>query len=159
MFYENSFRFSTLANISFTNFDFINTAMSGKPWSGEQELQTVLQELCGHKSNVPSSKIRQVVSIANKYVTDFKMVVYEIEKFIKKSANEDKMSGLFVLDSLCRQHSKDRETFAKRFGIRLKETISYFYKVSNEEKVRLPNQTKQRIPLTIYQLGNNQTNC
>lgn len=113
----------------------MSSSSSAKPWAGEQELQSVLQELCGHRSNVPSSKIRQVVSIANKYVSDFKMVVYEIEKFIKKAANEDKMSGLFVLDSLCRQHSKDRETFAKRFGIRLKESISYFNKVTSKEKV------------------------
>jgi hypothetical protein len=108
--------------------------MSSKHWAGEEELQKLLQELCGHTGGVPTSKVKQIVGVCNKYVQDFKMVVYEIEKFIKKSNPLDKLGGLFVLDSLSRQHSKERETFAKRFAVRLKETFTYLQKLPNHEK-------------------------
>lgn len=107
--------------------------MSAKPWSGETELQAALQDLCGQYP-VPASKIRQAVTVANKYSTEFKMVVYEIERFIKHAQLEDKIAGVFVMDSLCRQHSKERETFAKRFAVRLKDTASFLTKISGKDK-------------------------
>lgn len=110
--------------------------MSSKQWSGEVELLGLLQELCGH-SSVPTSKVKQIVTVCNKHIAEFKMVVYEIEKFIKKSNSEDKLGGLFVIDSLCRQHSKERETFAKRFSIRLRETLSYMAKIPPADKSNL----------------------
>lgn len=109
--------------------------MSNKHWAGEQELHKALQELAEYQSNVPTSKIRSVVSIANKYVSDFKMVVYEIEKFIRKSDDHQKITGLFVIDSLCKQHSKERELFSKRFALRLRDTFSHFSKFSEKDKV------------------------
>eukprot|EP01031_Cornospumella_fuschlensis_P038145 gene38145-46351_t len=107
--------------------------MSKPQWAGEAELQGALQELCGVYP-VPSSKIRQAVTVANKYCAEFKMVVYEIERFVKKAAAEDKIAGVFVMDSLCRQHSKERETFAKRFAVRLKDTTSFLLKVSAKDR-------------------------
>lgn len=65
------------------------------------------------------------------------MVVYEIERFIKKANNDDKIGGVFVIDSLCRQHSKEREIFAKRFSIRLRETMSFLQKTSSQDKATL----------------------
>eukprot|EP00599_Poterioochromonas_sp_BG-1_P007202 CAMPEP_0173151564 /NCGR_PEP_ID=MMETSP1105-20130129/11657_1 /TAXON_ID=2985 /ORGANISM="Ochromonas sp., Strain BG-1" /LENGTH=194 /DNA_ID=CAMNT_0014066967 /DNA_START=74 /DNA_END=656 /DNA_ORIENTATION=- len=62
------------------------------------------------------------------------MVVYEIERFIKKANNEDKIGGLYVLDMICRQSGKEKDIFAKRFAVRLKETIGYLTKVSNQDK-------------------------
>lgn len=107
-----------------------------KSWSGEAELQTALRELCGSYP-VAASKIRQAVTVANKYSQEFKMVVYEIERFIKKAAMEDKIAGVFVIDSLCRQHSKERETFAKRFALRLKETFGFLAKIPSRDKAKL----------------------
>ncbi|RYG59338.1 hypothetical protein EON64_20330, partial [archaeon] len=107
--------------------------MSNPQWAGEAELQGALQELCGIHP-VPSNKIRQAVTVANKYSGEFKMVVYEIERFVKKAAVEDKVAGVFVMDSLCRQHSKERETFAKRFAIRLKDTASFLLKLSAKDR-------------------------
>jgi hypothetical protein len=106
-----------------------------KPWAGEEELQTALQGLCGQYP-VPNSKVKNVTVVANKYVSDFKMVVYEIEKFLKKANNEDKVGGIFVIDMLCRQSGKEKDIFAKRFAVRLKETIGYLTKIPNPDKVR-----------------------
>lgn len=105
-----------------------------KPWSGEQELQSSLQNLSGQYP-IPNSKVKSAVVVANKYVNEFKMVVYEIERFIKKANNEDKIGGLYVLDMLCRQSGKEKDIFAKRFAVRLKETVGYLTKVSNQDKV------------------------
>eukprot|EP00981_Chlorochromonas_danica_P009543 scaffold2727_cov161-Ochromonas_danica.AAC.6 len=107
-----------------------------KSWSGEAELQTALRELCGSYP-VAASKIRQAVTVANKYSQEFKMVVYEIERFIKKATTEDKIAGVFVIDSLCRQHSKERETFAKRFALRLKDTFGFLAKIPSRDKAKL----------------------
>ncbi len=107
-----------------------------KSWAGEAEMLRALHELLEYTSNVPTSKIRSIVSIANKNIADFKMVAYEIEKFIKKSDDNHKIAGLFVIDSLCKQHSKEREIFSKRFAIRLKEIFAHFAKLSQKDKVR-----------------------
>lgn len=107
---------------------------SGKQWVGEEELQNLLKELRGHSQGVPTSKIKQIVSFCNKHIQDFKMIVYEIEKYIRKAEHVDKLGGLFVLDSLSRQHSKERDTFMKRFAIRLKETMSFMNKVPAQDK-------------------------
>ncbi len=109
--------------------------MSTKSWSGESDLLKALHELLDHHSTVPTSKIRAIVSIANKHIADFKMVVYEIEKFIRKSDDHNKIAGLFVIDSLCKQHSKERDIFSKRFALRLKDTFSYFSKLTTKDKV------------------------
>ena len=79
-------------------------------WPGEAELSSALEDLTGinsrgshewdEKSNEPingSIRIENVVDIAFKYQNEFKMVVYEIEKFIKKSINENKLPGLFII--------------------------------------------------------------
>jgi len=108
--------------------------MASKAWVGEQELQKALQDLCG-QTPVSSIKVKHVVATANKYFSDFKMVVYEIEKFIKKSNTEDKLGGIYVIDALCRQHSKEKDTFVKRFSIRLKETFDHLRKLSSKDKV------------------------
>jgi hypothetical protein len=109
--------------------------MSNKHWTGEEEMHKALQELLEYQSNVPTSKIRNVVSIANRHVADFKMIVYEIEKFIRKSDDNHKIAGLFVIDSLCKQHSKEKELFGKRFALRLKDTFSHFSKLGDKDKV------------------------
>jgi hypothetical protein len=105
-----------------------------KSWAGEQEFPAALQNL-GGQYPIPNSKVKNVVVIANKYSSDFKMVVYEIEKYIKKASNEDKVGGIFVIDMLCRQSGKERDVFAKRFAVRLKETIGYLSKAPNQDKV------------------------
>lgn len=114
----------------------VQASMSSKPWSGETELQAALQELCGQHP-VPASKIRQAVTVANKYCAEFKMVVYEIEKFVKRVPVDDKIAGIFVMDSLCRQHSKERETFAKRFAVRLKDTLGQLAKIGPKDRATL----------------------
>jgi hypothetical protein len=109
-----------------------------KSWLGEGELQNALAELSGQHP-VPSSKIKHIVSIAFKYQNEFKMVVYEIEKYIKKASGNDKIGGLFVIDFICQQSrnnfGKEKDLFSNRFSIRLKETINYLEKCGPKDKV------------------------
>jgi hypothetical protein len=65
------------------------------------------------------------------------MVTYEVEKLIKKGRTEDRIAGVYVLDSLCRQHTKEKELFAKRFAVRLKETLSFMKGTSHKDKTTL----------------------
>ncbi len=108
--------------------------MSTKPWAGEQELQSALQGLVGTYPT-PASKVKSIISVANKYANEFKMVVYEVERFIKKANNQDKIAGILVIDALCRQANKEKDVFAKRFAIRLKETVGFLTKMTSQDKV------------------------
>ena len=78
--------------------------MASKSWPGESELLSALEDLIGinsrgsnewdEKNNEPikgSIRIENVINISFKYQNEFKMVVYEIEKFIKKTSNENKI--------------------------------------------------------------------
>ena len=85
-------------------------------------------------------KIESVVEVSFKFQNEFKMVVYEIEKFIKKSPNESKLPGLYVMDAVCKRSrlsnsAKERDIFINRFGLRLKETMSFLDKLSLKDKV------------------------
>lgn len=114
--------------------------MSSRSWPGEQEMQSTLSLLC---EQLPASisTIKKVVAAAFKYQNEYKMVVYEIEKFIKKSAAEYKLGGLFVMDAVCRQSKqasgRDKDQFCQRFALRLPETISFMEKSSVKDKVQL----------------------
>ncbi len=110
-------------------------------WSGEKELADALGEL----NNVrppPSSKIKAVVHIAFKYPTEFKMVVFDIEKWIKKSNIDDRIAGIFVIDSVCRgcrsQHggNKDKDYYSSRFQTRISEIFSLMIGASEKDIVR-----------------------
>jgi len=53
-------------------------------------MQGLFEELCKrettHAKEVFSAKLKALVNIAFKYQNEFKMVVYEVESFIKKTA-------------------------------------------------------------------------
>lgn len=110
--------------------------MSHKGWQGEAEMQSALDNLINSNNNEKS--IKHVVATAFKLQKEFKLVVYTIEMFIKKSKPDDKLGGLFVLDALCRdsraKYGKEKDIFSNRFKLRLKETISFLEKVNSKDK-------------------------
>ena len=108
-----------------------------KSWAGENDIKNSLNDLIGDCS---VSKIKQFCSICFKYQAEYKMVVFEIEKFIKKSKQDDRIAGLFGLDALCKasrsQFGKEKDIFSNRFSLRLKETLTYidYNKLNDKEK-------------------------
>lgn len=108
-----------------------------KSWPGENEIQNCLIDLVGDCS---ISKIKQLCSSCFKYQNEYKMVVFEVEKFIKKSSPEDRLAGLFGLDAICKasrsQFGKEKDIFSNRFALRLKDTLTHidYNKLSDKEK-------------------------
>lgn len=105
-------------------------------WAGEGELQAALKQLEGQRP-VQATFVKAVVTTAMKYQNEFKMVVYEVERFIKKCDTDDKIAGIFVIDAICRQskQSGGKDAFVSRFSQRLKDTISFLSRVSSKDKV------------------------
>ena len=106
-------------------------------------MASLFEKLCDKENNhvkeIFNSKLKAVVNAAFKYQNEFKMVVYEIESFIKKAPLQNKIYGLYAIDSICRksrsQYPKEKDIFSNRFAIRLKETIGFLDKISDKEKV------------------------
>jgi hypothetical protein len=101
---------------------------AGKAWAGEHEFGNSLKEL-NNTHPVPSSKVKAAVNVAMKYPNDFKMIVFDLEKWMKKSNLADRIAGIFVMDSICRgsrtQHrDKSKDLFSSRFLTRLNEIVS-----------------------------------
>lgn len=81
--------------------------------NSEGNFATALQGLKGMKRPVVASKIKAVAECALQYQSEYKLVVYEVEKFIKKSEPEDRILGVFVLDSICRMVTMNFQLFTK----------------------------------------------
>lgn len=96
-----------------------------KSWQGENDLKNCLNDLVGDCS---ISKIKHLCGVCFKHQAEYKMVVFEIEKFIKKSPQSDRLAGLFALDALCKasrsQFGKEKDFFSNRFALRLKDTLA-----------------------------------
>jgi hypothetical protein len=116
-----------------------------KAWPGDAEMVALFEKLCDRENNHVkeffSAKLKAVVNAAFKYQTEFKMVVYEVENFIKKAPAQNKIYGLYALDSICKksrsQFTKEKDIFSNRFAIRLKDTIGFLEKISEKEKACL----------------------
>ena len=114
----------------------------GSNWSGEAEFQGYLNELNGITQPPPASKIKSIVSFAMKNSTEFKMIVYDIEKWMKKAENNDRISGVYIIDSLCRAYrsqckDKSKDVFSNRFVTRLNEIFMLLSGLSKNDLVSL----------------------
>lgn len=107
------------------------------------------------KRPVSQSKLKVVVDLAFRFQKDYKMVVYEVsshhsmwlfnswsfqvEKHIRKAPPDEKLCGVYVMDSICKQArellGKSNDLFTPRFAIRLKETLSPLNTLSREDQV------------------------
>lgn len=119
--------------------------MTKRSWVGDAEIASLFEKLCEKETNqvkeLFNSKLKAIVSAALKYQNEFKMVVYEIESFIKKAPVQNKIYGLYAMDSICRKSRsmfpKEKDLYSNRFALRLKETIGFLDKISSKEKVSL----------------------
>ena len=110
-----------------------------KSWSGEEELNVALNDLVGLRP-APASKIKVAVGLCMKHSADFKMIVYAVEKWMKRAAIGDRISGVYVIDSLCRGyrsiHGKDKDVFSNRFLTRINEIFQLLNGISETNYVR-----------------------
>lgn len=106
-----------------------------KTWKGESELKEVLNDL---SAPVTNAKLKSACSICMKYQNEYKMVVFEIEKYIKKASLKDKAGGIFLIDAVCKSSKAlSKDTFTPRFALRIKDTIASieFDNLSTSDKV------------------------
>jgi len=108
-----------------------------KSWSGEAELCGALQSLVGREP-IPADLIKQAAQVAIKFQNEYKMVVYELEKFIKKGRAEDRLAGMLVIDSVCKAtQGKDKDVLCARFSSKMKQIFSFLDDISSSHKAKL----------------------
>ena len=110
-----------------------------KSWAGEKELALALKELNGVHPP-PASKVKNIVTIALKFPNDFKMIVYDVEKWMKKSPIGDRINAVYAIDSICRgsrniHGSKEKDLFSNRFLTRLNEIFTLLIGISENDMV------------------------
>lgn len=124
-------------------------------WSGEGELATCLQEFHQLQGNRPSiSKINTIVSIALKYITDYKMIVYDVEKWMKKAPIENRLCGIFVIDSICRSMShkniSQKDIFPNRFVSRFNEIFTLLNGLSEKHMNSFMHVIDEWLKLNVF---------
>jgi hypothetical protein len=99
--------------------------MSKGKWNGEDEVKSVINELIDGPCT--ASKIKQACTVCLKFVNEYKMVVFEVERIVKKGTNGDKPTGVYLIDAICRnsrsQFGSHRDLYTTRFSLRIKETL------------------------------------
>ena len=104
-------------------------------WKGESELSGALQALVGCQSPSPDL-IKKASQTALKFQSEYKMVVFEVEKFVKRAVASDKLSGILVMDSICKSaHSKEKDVLCARFGSRMKQIFLSLQDIPPGDKV------------------------
>jgi CID domain/CCCH-type zinc finger len=96
----------------------------GEGWVGEEELTRALKALEGQQlSDVNTTAlVKKATQTALKFQAEYKMVVFEVEKYIKRASASDKLAGISIIDSLCRHtHGKDKDVFCSRFATRMSQ--------------------------------------
>ncbi|KAK5821352.1 hypothetical protein F5H01DRAFT_340519 [Linnemannia elongata] len=67
-----------------------------------KEFEKELHGLFDHSRTASASKIDRLTKMAFKAAKYYKNIVYCLEKFITRCVPEYKLTGLYVLDSICR---------------------------------------------------------
>ncbi|KAI9595678.1 hypothetical protein BDF19DRAFT_441239 [Syncephalis fuscata] len=62
-----------------------------------------LHALLGVKPPIKTAKVEQLTQLAVRYANNYKAIVYSVERFIRKCPREYRLSGLYLIDSICRQ--------------------------------------------------------
>ena len=78
-------------------------------WKGESDFVASFQDF---NLSTLNSKIKELCHLCLKYTAEYKMVVHEVERFIRKSSNQsEKVAGLYLIDAICKasraQHGKE----------------------------------------------------
>ena len=93
-----------------------------------EELAHELRQLTRSKPPVSAKTIATLTQLAVKHAKHYKLVVLHVEKFIEKCRGDYKLSGLYVLDSICKT-SKDKlktDLYTPRFAKNLPTLMDHF---------------------------------
>jgi hypothetical protein len=98
-------------------------------WAGAANIQKTLKDL-GSSLPPSASRVKAVVNECLKHHKEFKYVVYELERFIRKAVNNDtRIVGLHVIDAVSRKSDaklgKDKDNITKRIVAKMKDILSH----------------------------------
>ena len=106
-----------------------------KPWVGEAELTQALSLLAGYRPPA-ASQVKKATQVALKYQNEYKMVVFELEKYLKRSSADDKLAGIFVMDAICRSpQTREKDVFGPRFASRMKQICACLHDMPRADKL------------------------
>jgi len=96
-------------------------------WEGEEEFAKELAEVAKHKPPVSASRVSTITKLALKNLKHYKKIVHYIERFINKVNAEYRLSGLYLVDSICKAAQNklgDKDVFTPQFAKRIEETLN-----------------------------------
>jgi len=88
-----------------------------------------------------SGSLTNSVKVATKmclqHQKEYKMVVFEVERFMNKASEAARMGAMYVLDLLCRKEAtgKSKENFCARFASRMKQIFAVLEGVSEGNRL------------------------
>jgi hypothetical protein len=110
-----------------------------KGWPGEVELVGVFDALgAGADEGISlTSHLKAVVKACLKHQKEYKMVVFETEKFMLKASDEGKVAAVYVIDTVCRKETqgKAKENFCARYASRFKQIFASLEKLNETNRL------------------------
>jgi hypothetical protein len=110
-----------------------------KSWPGEADMVSAFQELqdaADGKGSLTNS-VKIAVKMCLQHQKEYKMVVFEVERFMIKANEAGRMGAIYVMDSLCRKEAtgKSKESFCTRFASRMKQIFMHFEGISENNRL------------------------
>ena len=112
--------------------DTINTSFTStmNDWEGAVSLQSALKEV-GKQFPPSGSKIGEVAKLCVKFSKEYKLVVHELERFIRKASSAQiKACGVFAIDAVLKYSaskapSRSDDKITKRIGEKMEQLLTH----------------------------------
>ena len=106
-------------------------------WIGEDELNSALGKVAAR--NPPSrSGVEAVVKISERYIKEYKHIVYFVEKFITECKDKERVPVLYALDAILRHFAKtskaEGDKLCQRLAKNLVSTLGHFANANASDK-------------------------
>jgi hypothetical protein len=91
-------------------------------WDGERQYEKELKQIHAKPPPISSSRVKLLTDLAIEHYKYYKHVVMLIERFVLRSREDYRVSGLFVIDSICRASRKrfsSNDPYTPRFASKL----------------------------------------
>lgn len=95
-----------------------------------------LEAAAGGSGSLTAS-VKVATKMCLQHQKEYKMVVFEVERFLAKASEAAKMGGLYVVDLLCRKEAtgKSKDNFCARFASRMKQIFAMLEGVSESNRL------------------------
>jgi hypothetical protein len=98
-----------------------------KSWAGEKEIVKAFKAFDGSDPTPHNQAVHEATNACMKYAHEYKMVVFEIEKYMKRARANDRAKYMYIIDNILQQtKSTSRDNFITRFSGRMKQICSQF---------------------------------